>query len=123
MLSSGDADNLRVPLGLFISKDESKEEYDKMIQKLKNKPFADNIAYKHYPNMFVQPQYMRLSNIRIDPPFPTGSTDGQRRVGTSRMRRTRRNLRTCTPGWPSSSKRRFNRTAAEPRRACNNPTA
>lgn len=52
MLSADDANNLAVPLGLFISKDEPKEEYDNMIQRLSNKPFADQIAYKLYPNMF-----------------------------------------------------------------------
>ncbi|EJD04229.1 uncharacterized protein FOMMEDRAFT_19489 [Fomitiporia mediterranea MF3/22] len=52
MLSADDADNLRVPLGLFISNDEPKAEYDKMIEKLKQKPYADKIAYKHYANMF-----------------------------------------------------------------------
>ncbi|KAL5534503.1 hypothetical protein ACEPAG_966 [Sanghuangporus baumii] len=51
MLSAADADNLRVPLGLFISKDDPKDEYDNMIEKLKTKPFADKIAYKNYPNM------------------------------------------------------------------------
>lgn len=53
MLSAADADNLQVPLGLFISKDEPKDEYDKMIEKLKSKPFADKIAYKNYSNMYA----------------------------------------------------------------------
>ncbi|KAH8120485.1 hypothetical protein DFH11DRAFT_1499585 [Phellopilus nigrolimitatus] len=52
MLQASDADNLAVPLGLFISHDEPKEEYDSMIEKLKQKPYADKIAYKYYPNMF-----------------------------------------------------------------------
>ncbi|THH07137.1 hypothetical protein EW145_g3599 [Phellinidium pouzarii] len=52
MLSASDADNLSVPLGLFITKDEPKEEYDSMIRKLSSKSFADKVAYKYYPNMF-----------------------------------------------------------------------
>ena len=53
MLQASDADSLAVPLGLFISKDEPKDEYDKMVEKLKHKPFADKIMYKYYPSMWV----------------------------------------------------------------------
>ncbi|KAI5123735.1 hypothetical protein M0805_000328 [Coniferiporia weirii] len=52
MLSASDADNLSVPLGLFITKDEPKEEYDSMVEKLSHKPFADKVVYKNYSNMF-----------------------------------------------------------------------
>jgi len=52
MLAADDADDLSVPLGLFISKDEPKEEYDKMVEKISKKPFADKNMYRYYPTMF-----------------------------------------------------------------------
>ncbi|KLO20021.1 hypothetical protein SCHPADRAFT_912270 [Schizopora paradoxa] len=52
MLSADDANDLSVPLGLFISKDEPIEEYEKMVDKISHKPFAEKNAYKLYPTMF-----------------------------------------------------------------------
>ena len=76
-MSSDDADNLRVPLGLFISKDEPKQEYDKMVEKLKSKPFADKIAYKDYPTMYVQLQdIIGLIMYVLILLIPAGFTDG-----------------------------------------------
>ncbi|KAF8758458.1 Dienelactone hydrolase family [Rhizoctonia solani] len=51
MLDVKDADNLKVPLGIFPSKDEPIEEYEKIIKSISNKDFASKNAYKVYPNM------------------------------------------------------------------------
>jgi len=51
MLSAGDADSLAVPLGLFPSKDEPIDEYEKLVKAISTKPFASKNAYKHYPTM------------------------------------------------------------------------
>ncbi|KAI0076229.1 hypothetical protein K474DRAFT_1691426 [Panus rudis PR-1116 ss-1] len=48
MLSAGDAENLKVPLGLYPSNDEPKEEYEKIVDVLKKKPFADKSDWKWY---------------------------------------------------------------------------
>jgi len=46
MLSAGDVNELKAPLGLFPSQDESKEEADKIYEIISKKPFADKNAYK-----------------------------------------------------------------------------
>ncbi|CAL1696172.1 unnamed protein product [Somion occarium] len=48
MLSAADAAKLKVPLGIYPSNDESEEEYEKIIQILKKKPFADKSDWKHF---------------------------------------------------------------------------
>jgi len=52
MLSADDAKDLQVPLGLFPSNDEPKEEYEKILEIVSKKPFADKNAHKWYTNMF-----------------------------------------------------------------------
>jgi len=49
MLSAGDADALKVPLGLFPTQDEPIEEYEKMIKAISDKPWASKNVYKVYP--------------------------------------------------------------------------
>jgi len=51
MLSVQDAKALSIPLGLFASKDESREEFDKVVNVLSEKPFADKVDSKYYSNM------------------------------------------------------------------------
>ncbi|CEL52172.1 putative AIM2 family protein C30D10,14 OS=Schizosaccharomyces pombe (strain 972 / ATCC 24843) GN=SPBC30D10.14 PE=3 SV=1 [Rhizoctonia solani AG-1 IB] len=51
MLDVKDANNLKVPLGIFPSKDEPLDEYEKIIKSISNKPFASKNAYKVYSNM------------------------------------------------------------------------
>jgi len=51
-LSSQDAEGLSVPVGLFASQDESKDEFDKFVAVLSKKPFAAKVASKYYSNMF-----------------------------------------------------------------------
>ncbi|CUA72478.1 putative AIM2 family protein C30D10,14 [Schizosaccharomyces pombe 972h-] [Rhizoctonia solani] len=46
-----DAENLKVPIGLFPSKDEPLDEYEKIIKSISTKPFASKNAYKVYPDM------------------------------------------------------------------------
>ncbi|CAE6363749.1 unnamed protein product [Rhizoctonia solani] len=46
-----DAENLKVPIGLFPSKDEPLDEYEKIIKSISTKPFASKNAYKVYSNM------------------------------------------------------------------------
>jgi len=48
MLSSSDAENLNVPLGLFPSLDEPKEEFDKIVAIMNKKPFSDKCDAKIY---------------------------------------------------------------------------
>ncbi|KAF5375018.1 hypothetical protein D9758_000097 [Tetrapyrgos nigripes] len=52
MLADSDAEKLTVPLAMYISNDEPVEEYEKIIQTLKSKPFASQCEYKNYTNMF-----------------------------------------------------------------------
>ncbi|KAM6498371.1 Alpha/Beta hydrolase fold [Amanita muscaria] len=52
MLSAEDAQKLTVPLAIYISKDESLEEYNKVLHVLSKKPFAAENDHKRYPNMF-----------------------------------------------------------------------
>jgi len=49
--SSEDAEKLSIPVGLFVSKDESKEEYEKFLAILSKKPFAGKVSGKCYSNM------------------------------------------------------------------------
>jgi len=49
--SAQDAEGLSIPVGLFVSKDESKEEYDKYLAILSTKPFIDKVSSKIYSNM------------------------------------------------------------------------
>jgi len=51
MLSADDAKELKVPIALFISKDESQEEAEKFMEGLTSKPFAAKNQYKRYANM------------------------------------------------------------------------
>ncbi|TFK57569.1 hypothetical protein OE88DRAFT_1620274 [Heliocybe sulcata] len=52
MLSAEDVETLSVPLGLYPSKDESTEEYTKMLEIVSKKPFAAKNDHKHYTTMF-----------------------------------------------------------------------
>ncbi|TDL28889.1 hypothetical protein BD410DRAFT_781450 [Rickenella mellea] len=52
MLSAPDTKDISVPLGLFISKDEPKDEYDKMVEIISQKPFSAKNMYKIYSTMF-----------------------------------------------------------------------
>lgn len=52
MLNAGDAADLSIPLGLYPSKDEPTEEYEKLLGVIAKKPFADKNAHKHYTHMF-----------------------------------------------------------------------
>ncbi|KAF7798633.1 hypothetical protein EIP86_009856 [Pleurotus ostreatoroseus] len=48
MLSSNDAEKLNLPLGMFISNDEPKDEYEKIVDIMSKKPFASKNASKHF---------------------------------------------------------------------------
>jgi hypothetical protein len=48
MLSADDAKDLIVPLGIFPSGDEPKDVYEKILDIIKDKPFADKNAHKLY---------------------------------------------------------------------------
>jgi len=52
MLSSNDAEKLTVPIGVYISKDESVEEYNKILEIIAQKQFATKNDHKNYINMF-----------------------------------------------------------------------
>ncbi|GLB36509.1 putative dienelactone hydrolase family protein [Lyophyllum shimeji] len=52
MLSAADAEKLTVPLAIYISKDEPIDEYDKILQIIRKKPFAAKCDHKKYANMF-----------------------------------------------------------------------
>ncbi|QRW00076.1 dienelactone hydrolase family protein [Ceratobasidium sp. AG-Ba] len=51
MLDVKDAQNLKVPLAIFPSKDEPLEEYEKIVDEIGKKDFAAKNAYKVYPDM------------------------------------------------------------------------
>ena len=106
-------------MGLFASKDESKEEvfhlnlhiwhhsssfpasqFDKFLAILSEKPFAAKVASKYYPNMYVI--YLPLAPETHR--FPLGPTAGLLLVEISRTLRTRKSTRTSTPGLPLSSR-------------------
>ncbi|KAI0793236.1 hypothetical protein C8Q75DRAFT_804052 [Abortiporus biennis] len=48
MLHAEDAQNLNVPIGLYPSNDEPENEFHKMVEIMKKKPFADKNDYKKY---------------------------------------------------------------------------
>jgi len=52
MLSSADVGSLSVPLGLYPSKDEPMDEYNKILEIIAKKPFAAKNDHKHYSTMF-----------------------------------------------------------------------
>ncbi|KAJ7102314.1 hypothetical protein B0H15DRAFT_814111 [Mycena belliarum] len=52
MLSVDDAQKLTVPLGIYISKDESTDEFIKILDVIAKKPFATKNDNKYYSNMF-----------------------------------------------------------------------
>jgi len=52
MLSADDASKLTIPLALYPSKDDPKDEYDKIVSILAKKPFASNCDHKYYSEMF-----------------------------------------------------------------------
>jgi len=52
MLSSDDATKLTVPLAMYITKDESTEEYNKINDIISKKPFASKSDSKNYTDMF-----------------------------------------------------------------------
>jgi len=52
MLSADDGEKLSVPIGLFISKDEPRDDCEKIMKSISDKPFADKNMYKYYPTMF-----------------------------------------------------------------------
>lgn len=51
MMSAEDGKHLLVPIAIFPSGDESVDEYKKLIDELKTKPWADKNAYRVYSNM------------------------------------------------------------------------
>ncbi|KAJ9125982.1 hypothetical protein QFC24_002254 [Naganishia onofrii] len=51
MLDVKDVEGLKVPLAMYPSKDEPKEDVKKIVEALKSKPFADKCEHKTYPNM------------------------------------------------------------------------
>jgi len=52
MLSVDDTKDLKVPLGMYISKDEPKDQYDKIVEALSKKPRAEKNDSKVYSTMF-----------------------------------------------------------------------
>jgi len=52
MLSSGDAENLRVPLGIYSSRDEPKDQHDEIVRIIAKNPFANKNDSKIWSNMF-----------------------------------------------------------------------
>jgi len=52
MLSAGDAEKLTVPLAMYITKDESVDEYNKINAIVSKKPFGSKSDSKNYENMF-----------------------------------------------------------------------
>ncbi|KAG9122574.1 hypothetical protein FRC07_000988 [Ceratobasidium sp. 392] len=52
MLDVKDAENLKVPLAIFPSKDEPLDVYEKIIDTISTKPFASKNVYKVYPDMY-----------------------------------------------------------------------
>jgi hypothetical protein len=52
MLSAEDATELSIPLGLYPSKDEPKQEYEKLLGVIGAKPFAGKSDHKRYATMF-----------------------------------------------------------------------
>jgi len=52
MLNANDAAKLTIPLAMYISKDESVEEYNKINDIISKKPFASKSDSKIYTNMF-----------------------------------------------------------------------
>jgi len=52
MLSVDDATKLTIPLAMYVSKDESVEEYNKINEIIAKKPFASKCDSKNYVNMF-----------------------------------------------------------------------
>jgi len=51
MLSVEDSSKLTVPLAIYPSKDESSEDYDKIVEVLSKKPFASQCDHKYYSTM------------------------------------------------------------------------
>ncbi|KIO23291.1 hypothetical protein M407DRAFT_214861 [Tulasnella calospora MUT 4182] len=49
MWASADAENLKAPIGVFPSKDENEEEFEKFMEIANKKPFASKNKYKRYP--------------------------------------------------------------------------
>jgi len=52
MLSADDAEKLAIPLAMYITKDESIDEYNKIKDIIVKKPFASKSDSKNYENMF-----------------------------------------------------------------------
>jgi len=52
MLSVDDANKLTIPFAIYPSKDEPKDEYQKVVDVLSKKPFAAKCDHKYYSNMF-----------------------------------------------------------------------
>ncbi|KAG8905803.1 hypothetical protein FRB99_008228 [Tulasnella sp. 403] len=52
MVSAADAENLQVPIGLFASGDEDREECDKFFKGVSQKPFATKSVFVYYQDMF-----------------------------------------------------------------------
>jgi len=128
MLSVNDAEALSIPLGLFASKDESKDEvrnlcsrigrcislafasqFDKIVNVLSQKPFAAKVDSKYYSNMFV----MHLTIAPEAYALPPGPTVGLLPAEISRILRKRGSTRTSTPGLLLSSRMRSLETSFE----------
>jgi dienelactone hydrolase len=52
MISPQDAEGLSIPLGLYVSKDEPRDEFDKVVSVLSKKSYAAKVDSKYYSNMF-----------------------------------------------------------------------
>jgi len=134
MLSSQEAEGLSIPVGLFVSKDESKDEvrrlrsymtsclicyrvpqFDAFVATLLKKPFAAKVASKYYSNMCAK----LLTSIPETHHVSPGSTAGPLLVETSRILRTRKNTKTSTPGLPYSSRMHsLERSASTKKKRC-----
>ena len=78
-------------------------QFDKFLATLSKKPFAAKVASKYYSNMYV----IYLTFAPETHCFPLGTTVGLLLVETSRILRTRKNMRTFIPGLPLSSRMRL----------------
>ena len=113
MFSAKDAEELSIPVGLFVSGDEPRDEvcrlysdvtswlicfrssqFDKFVDVLSKKPFAAKVDSKYYGNMFVVCLVVASETHHLLP----GSTAGLLPVQISRIPTTRENTRTSTPG-------------------------
>ena len=121
MLSAQDAEGLSIPLGLYASRDEPRDEvrhpywrvtsqfiyfrffqFDKIVDTLSKKPFAAKVDSKYYSNMFVVCLTVASDTQHLLP----DSMAGLLPVEISRILSTRENTKTSTPELLLSSRTR-----------------